>query len=51
VNFIVDAQLPPALKLWLIQLGHTAAHVDDVGLGEAEDLEIWRYALSTDADF
>jgi predicted nuclease of predicted toxin-antitoxin system len=47
VNFLVDAQLPPALALWLIQQGHSAAHVGDLGLREAEDTEIWNYAFST----
>jgi predicted nuclease of predicted toxin-antitoxin system len=49
VNFLVDAQLPPALALWLVQQGHTAAHVEDLGLRKAEDTEIWQYALRTGA--
>lgn len=49
MNFLVDAQLPPALALWLIQQGHTAAHVGDLGLCEAEDNEIWNHALSAGA--
>ena len=32
MTFLIDAQLPPALASWLIQQGHTAQHVDDLGL-------------------
>jgi predicted nuclease of predicted toxin-antitoxin system len=49
VIFLIDAQLPPALASWLIQQGHTAQHVDDLGLREAEDIVIWNYASSTGA--
>jgi predicted nuclease of predicted toxin-antitoxin system len=45
VRFLVDAQLPPALARWLVGAGHDARHVEDVGLREAEDSPIWRYAL------
>jgi predicted nuclease of predicted toxin-antitoxin system len=58
VRFIVDAQLPPALARWLVEAGHDAQHVEDVGLREAEDPPIWRYAqeyqaviLTKDEDF
>jgi predicted nuclease of predicted toxin-antitoxin system len=47
--FLVDAQLPPALVIWLQEHGHSAQHVDEVGLREAEDVDIWNYALSTGA--
>lgn len=49
MNFLVDAQLPPALTHWLIRQGHTAQHVDDLGLREAEDIAIWNYAANTSA--
>ncbi len=45
MKFIIDAQLPPALALWLVQAGHDARHVEDVGLREAPDTPIWRYAI------
>jgi predicted nuclease of predicted toxin-antitoxin system len=45
VKFIVDAQLPPALARWLINARHEAKHVEEVGLREADDSPIWRYAL------
>lgn len=46
--FLVDAQLPPALASWLTQQGHTAQHVDDLGLSNAEDVVIWNWALSSE---
>jgi predicted nuclease of predicted toxin-antitoxin system len=49
VNFLIDAQLPPALASWLIQQGHTAAHVEGLGLHEAADVEIWHHAFNTGA--
>lgn len=45
VRFLIDAQLPPALARMLDALGHIAEHVGDVGLGEAPDRDLWRYAL------
>ena len=47
--FLVDAQLPPALANWLTQQRHTAQHVDDLGLRDAEDVVIWNWALSSEA--
>ena len=49
MKFIVDAQLPPALARWLCEQGHQAEHVQEVGLREAEDSPIWRYALEQSA--
>lgn len=43
--FLIDANLPPTLALALIEAGHHAQHVDEVGLRTAEDGEIWDYAL------
>lgn len=58
MRFIVDAQLPPALARWLESNGHEATHVADVGLLDAPDSAIWRYAredgaviLTKDEDF
>lgn len=48
-RFLIDAQLPPALARRLTELGHTAEHVDDVGLTSASDRHIWDYALNTSA--
>jgi len=46
VTFLVDAQLPPALADWLIKQGHSAQHVDDAGLRDADDIVVWNYALN-----
>ncbi|MDX6574495.1 MAG: hypothetical protein QOE96_448 [Blastocatellia bacterium] len=49
MTFLIDAQLPPALASWLIQQGHTAQHVDDLGLRNADDIVIWNHALESGA--
>jgi predicted nuclease of predicted toxin-antitoxin system len=49
VKFLVDAQLPPALALWLRDAGHEAEHVADAGLREADDAAIWAHALRANA--
>jgi predicted nuclease of predicted toxin-antitoxin system len=46
MQFLIDAQLPPALARWLSSAGHHAEHVADIGLAGARDGEIWAYALS-----
>jgi hypothetical protein len=51
MRFLVDAQLPPALGRWLAEAGHEAKHVEDVGLRDAEDSPIWRYALENYSQF
>jgi len=45
MRFVVDAQLPPALARLLTAHGHTAEHVADIGLRDADDSPIWAYAL------
>ena len=47
MNLLIDSQLPPALATRLIQQGHIAQHIDDVGLRNADDIEIWNYALTS----
>lgn len=49
MHFVVDAQLPPALARLLAGVGHTAGHVVDVGLRDAEDSRIWDYAVKHQA--
>jgi predicted nuclease of predicted toxin-antitoxin system len=49
VNFLIDAQLPPALAQWLREAGYPAQAVREVGLREAEDGSIWAHALKTSA--
>lgn len=58
MKFLVDAQLPPALARWLREAGYDAQAVREVGLREADDGAIWRYAhaqgrvlLTKDEDF
>jgi predicted nuclease of predicted toxin-antitoxin system len=58
VNFLVDAQLPPALARWIAERGHQAVHVYDVSLHTANDPTIWRRAeadrsiiITKDEDF
>ena len=58
MNFLIDAQLPPALCGWLHLRGHSAAHVVELGLGAASDCDIAERAessqmilISKDEDF
>lgn len=44
MNFLVDAQLPPALARALADMGHDAVHVIDLGLEAAADPIIWKEA-------
>jgi len=49
VKFVVDAQLPPALARLLREAGGDAFAVREIGLREASDAEIWRYAVQRQA--
>lgn len=49
MQFLVDAQLPPALARLLREHGHVAEHVTDIGPGDLPDRDLWRYALANDA--
>lgn len=49
MNFLVDAQLPPALARWISARGHQADHVFDTGLLGAADPDIWAHARQQDA--
>lgn len=40
MNFLIDAQLPPALCGWLRERGHQAVHVFEIGMVAANDAEI-----------
>jgi len=48
VRFLVDNQLPAALARWISAQGLDCHHVLDLGLAEASDAEIWRYAADQD---
>jgi predicted nuclease of predicted toxin-antitoxin system len=49
VRFLVDAQLPPALAVWIASKGNEAAAVRDIGLQSVPDAKIWEHARATDA--
>lgn len=58
MKFLVDNQLPLALARYLSTQGHECWHVLDLGLEEANDITIWRWAsaegtvlISKDEDF
>ena len=38
MKFIVDAQLPPGLCIWLATRGHDATHVHEIGMAEASEV-------------
>lgn len=44
MKFLVDNQLPQALAEHLRKRGHDCQHVLDVGLSDASDVAIYRYA-------
>ncbi len=48
MKFLVDHQLPPALAKFLQSHGHTAQHVRELGLKQADDSVIWRHAAAHD---
>ncbi len=49
MRFLIDAQLPPKLASALIEAGHQAEHLEDVGLRHAKDGDIWNFAVSNQA--
>ena len=58
MKFLIDNQLPSALAQYLRKRGFDCEHVLDIGLAEALDIEICRYAeaqeriiVSKDEDF
>lgn len=58
MTLLVDNQLPVALARYLAANGWECAHVQDIGLGAAEDTIIWQYAkerglaiITKDEDF
>lgn len=48
MKFLVAAQLPPVLALWLGEQGFEAQHVADITLRAASNQAIWAYALTHD---
>ncbi len=58
MQFVVDAQLPPALARWITSQGYDARHLIDLGMLGAKDQEIWALGhdegsiiVSKDRDF
>ncbi len=58
MKFLIDAQLPPALARWIIERGHEAEHVADIGMIAATDADIANHAqangcvlITKDEDF
>lgn len=58
MNFLVDAQFPPALARWIAGHGHQAVHNFALGFHTADDPVIWERArndhaaiISKDEDF
>ena len=49
MQFLVDAQLPPAPARWLSEQGHPSRHVADLGLAAAPDYVIWDTAMADGA--
>jgi predicted nuclease of predicted toxin-antitoxin system len=48
VKCLIDNQLPPALARFLTERGVDAQHVTDLGLAEAGDAQIWKFATEND---
>jgi len=46
MRFLIDAQLPPSLTQFLRTFGEEAIACRDVGLRDADDAEIWRFAIT-----
>ena len=44
MHFLIDNQLPRALVQALVDAGHDAEHVLDLGMGQADDTAIWEHA-------
>ena len=48
-RFLIDEQLPPALADTLTERGFPSEHVTRVGLAGRPDVQIWRYAIRSNA--
>ena len=49
MKFVVDQQLPATLASWFAARGFEAVHVRDLGMRDAADRTIWRYAVENTA--
>lgn len=48
MKFLIDAQLPPSLARFLTGKGYFSRHVADIELKEADDTEVWDYAIKNE---
>lgn len=58
MKFLIDNQLPAKLAQWIIAQGYDSAHLQDIGLADAPDIESLEFAaanryvlVSKDEDF
>ena len=58
MKLLYDENLSPALVAQLADLYRGSAHVDDLGLGRADDRQVWKHAkdngfciVSKDSDY
>ena len=58
MRILLDQNLSPSIKSYLQDIFPDSLHVQDLGLSEAEDLDVWEYArarelviVSRDSDF
>jgi predicted nuclease of predicted toxin-antitoxin system len=58
MKWLIDNQLPIKLATYLAARGHDCSHILDLGMDEADDVEVWRLAdreqrvlISKDEDF
>ncbi|MHB1768389.1 MAG: DUF5615 family PIN-like protein [Phycisphaerae bacterium] len=58
MKFLIDNQLSPKLAQWITAQGYDSAHLQDIGLADAPDIEILEFAaanryvlVSKDEDF
>jgi len=49
LNFIIDAQLPPQLALWLRQRDYSARSLRELSLQDADDRTVWQLAIQENA--
>ena len=49
MKFLIDQQLPATLADWFDRKGFSAVHVRELGMREAPDSIIWRYAAEQGA--
>ncbi|MGC8540265.1 MAG: DUF5615 family PIN-like protein [Phycisphaerae bacterium] len=46
MKFLIDNQLSPKLAQWITAQGYDSAHLQDIGLADAPDIEILEFAAA-----